>query len=429
MLGSPVDFLRYKLGANLPDEALLREFDAGWRTEEMLEWLEASWKLPLSNEKWHLWEVSQKANDYGRYFAGGLANYAVKHETPVPGFLLVYVAGYHFQEAARHEIDRLRMHNILYKYPLPPNSTGDILLELTITPGSRKTGEFALSLAPQDDVSISAHREGEAYWLIGERPIELRDISYALVSARPEGSARSALFYPRMFWNSGSSYELTFGNDYAFIVGTLEDGPDIIEEGRNSERLVKCLLGVAALQRLFAEMAVIAPHRADDYRVLLEPAFALVWETVELCNITWFEVAGVRSDTYAVYELMTHLAALHLASLSLTVARAAADLTDAPPATLERWRGEVARLAPDPDRTIDEYFSEALAALVSAAPLLFAHLAPYVHADTLNDLQARVGGLLPSTDTYDAARLLQQVTAVAAAAFDGKLRHNAALAE
>lgn len=265
----------------------------------------------------------------------------------------------------------------------------------------------------------------------------------AVVAARPENAPAGvrgvALFLVPRYREDGSlnyyirrmkdkiatrsvpTGEVELRHSEAYLLGEAQNGIYLILEVLNLSRVANSIASIALAQRAMSDAYTFARSRMifgkplieqplmrrqfSERMAALERGFALTWETAQLANTIWREIGPRYSDSFHLFRILTHLSKYWTAEFAVQMAKWAMEVNGGLGTLadfgVERWLRE-AMIADIWEGPPHRQILDGMEAMErkGAGRLLFSHLAPYVTADALAEMQTRVEAhvALPTDD-------------------------------
>jgi len=397
-LRSPLSFLQTKL-RDIPHFDMLEAEESWWKGEG----LAISDAIDRTGTPWlRMFDRLGKRVDeilypreyrtmLSRGYRAGVVWRAVEEKSLFPTYLLMYTISFHDPGICCPYTVSLGTAVPLAKYGsadlqsrfLPQLSRHDDSVWQGATWMTEIKGGSDLGAA----VETIARPAGDHWLLTGEKYFTSNaGAELAVVAARPEGAAADvrglALFLvPRLRANGELNYfirrlkdkigtrsvptgEVELKESEGYLLGSADAGIYLILEVLNLSRVANSVVSVALAQRAMADALFYAEQRtAFGKRILehpllqrqfcdrlqvLQSAFALAWNSVELLSDVWME-RPPYSDRYHMFRLVAHLAKYWTAEFAVDTTKWAMEVHGGLGVLaeygLERWQREAMILA------------------------------------------------------------------------------------
>lgn len=448
ILQSPVDFLKAMLG-EVPNPDVLAEYQTWWENEGATvssavdgggtPWLRMFDRFGARVDEIlfppEYWKMLRKG------YQAGVVWRAFEEKSLIPAYLLGYVTAFHDTGLYCPYIVSLSTAAPLDKY-------GDEAVKACFLPSLLRRDEtvwqgatWMTEAGGGSDlgayVETTARPAGDHWLLNGEKYFASNaGADLAVVAARPEGGQEGvrglALFLlPRRRQDGGLNYfirrikdkigtrsvptgEVELKDSEAHLLGKPEWGIYLILEVLNLSRVANSIGSVALAQRAMFEALTFARGRVAFGKPILEhpllkrqfeerlaslkSAFALAWESLTLLDQVWRETPKY-SDLYHLFRLVAHLSKYWTAELAAQTAKWSMEVHGGMGILaefgVERLLRE-AMILPIWEGTPHRQILDGLEVMErkGAHRMLFDHIASFAHPQELEEMAARVDGLL-----------------------------------
>lgn len=448
ILQSPVDFLKAMLG-EVPNPGVLAEYQTWWENEGTAvssavdhggtPWLRMFDRFGTRVDEIlfppEYWKMLRKG------YQAGVVWRAFEEKSLIPAYLLGYVTAFHDTGLYCPYIVSLSTAAPLDKY-------GDEAVKARFLPSLLRRDETVWQGATWMTesgggsdlgayVETTARPSGDHWLLNGEKYFASNaGADLAVVAARPKGAQEGvrglALFLlPRQRQDGGLNYfirrikdkigtrsvptgEVELKDSEAYLLGKPEWGIYLILEVLNLSRVGNSMASVALAQRAMSEALTFARGRIAFGKPILEhpllkrqfeerlaslkSAFALAWESLTLLDQVWRETPKYP-DCYHLFRLVAHLSKYWTAELAAQTAKWSMEVHGGMGILaefgVERLLRE-AMILPIWEGTPHRQILDGLEVMErkNAHRMLFDHIAPYAHPQELEEMAARVDGLL-----------------------------------
>lgn len=317
-------------------------------------------------------------------------------------------------------------------------------------------------------VETLARRNGSSWRLTGEKYFASNaGAELAVVAARPDGAPMNvrgiALFLLPRFRDDGAlnyvirrlkdkiatrsvpTGEVLLSNSDAYLLGNADWGVYLVLEVLNISRVANSIASVAVAQRALADAYTFATRRHafgkpiiqhpllrrqfDERFALLQQAFALAWESVQLLDEVW-QLQPPYNERYHLFRLVTHLAKYWTAEFAVQTARWAMEVHGGigtlAEFAVERWLREAMILAIW-EGTPHRQMLDGLEVIErkNAHRLLFDHLGSWADPTATAEMERRLEAHLARPEHDKEAELqplFSDLAAFTAAACERRLR-------
>lgn len=448
ILQSPVDFLKAMLG-EVPNPDVLAEYQTWWENDGTAissavdhggtPWLRMFDRFGTRVDEIlfppEYWKMLRRG------YQAGVVWRAFEEKSLIPAYLLGYVTAFHDTGLYCPYIVSLSTAAPLNKYGdeavkarfLPPLLRRDETVWQGATWMTESGGGSDLGAY----VETIARPAGDRWLLNGEKYFASNaGAELAVVAARPAGAQAGvrglALFLlPRQRQDGGLNYfirrikdkigtrsvptgEVELKDSEAYLLGKPEWGIYLILEVLNLSRVANSMASVALAQRAMSEALTFARGRIAFGKPILEhpllkrqfeerltslkSAFALAWESLTLLDQVWRETPKY-SERYHLFRLVAHLSKYWTAELAAQTAKWSMEVHGGMGILAEFGMERLLREAmilPIWEGTPHRQILDGLEVMErkGAHRMLFDHIAPFAHPQELEEMAARVDGLL-----------------------------------